>query len=98
MLGLSAFASASFRELPVVCQNLVHAIRRVLIQDGSILELAAVLLSPFGMHDRELPSPIVHAQLTGWLVALRALHPVHGICIEHAADGWHGVIVGWGHD
>jgi hypothetical protein len=38
---------------------------------------------------RQLLASVIHAELACWLVTLRTLNEVHGVCVEHAADGWH---------
>jgi hypothetical protein len=89
---LAHSASLRFGQLPVVLANLLHLIRSFLVQAGAVLELALLLGDSFGMLYRQLLASMICAQLTGWLIALRTLDEVHGVRVEHAADGCHALL------
>jgi hypothetical protein len=44
------------------------------------------------MHGRELLASVIGAEFPRWLLTLRTLDEVHGIRVDHAADGWHALL------
>ena len=43
---------------------------------------------------RQPLAAVIDAEPTRWLVTLRAIDEVHGVRVEHAADGWHALLSG----
>jgi hypothetical protein len=73
--------------MPILCWD-----RRSGLQWGRAarsLNLLWYSVGSFRMHGRQLLASVIGAELSRWLMTLRTLDEVHGVRVEHAADGWH---------